>query len=120
MSWTSQWRTGTQYTGTTLFQSIKKQTKQYFTKLDPRLGVDGAVCYTCNLNIMIKPTLMEIVQVGHCKEENDINLDSGLESRAARTSGVGLQRSYLGGSGGNGHNADAPRGCKSTRNPGGT
>ena len=52
--------------------------KEHLTKVDFRLGVEGAVCYTCTLDILIKPTLMEIVQVGQCKEEHGYSCTQAL------------------------------------------
>lgn len=58
------------------YSQIKR--KEHLTKVYLRLGVDGAVCYTCNLNILIKPTLMEIVQVGQFEESNHNNWTQAL------------------------------------------
>ena len=57
---------------------LKIKLTMYSTKVNLRLGVEGAVCYTCTLNILIKPTLMEIVQVGQGEEENDNNRTQAL------------------------------------------
>ena len=45
-------------------QVFSSQANYYLTKTEFRLGVEGSVCYTCTLNILTKPTLLEIVQVG--------------------------------------------------------
>lgn len=55
MSWTSLWRTGTPSTGTTPCPGAPHTTTL-------RWDEDGATCNSCNLNILIKPSLMEVVQ----------------------------------------------------------
>jgi len=42
--------------------TVEDRNTIYWHHTVPKLGVEGAVCYTCTLNILIKPTLMEIVQ----------------------------------------------------------
>jgi len=42
--------------------TVEDRNTIYWHHTVPKLGVDGAVCYRCTLNILIKPTLMEIVQ----------------------------------------------------------
>jgi len=42
--------------------SVEDRNTIYWHHTVPKLGVEGSVCYTCTLNILTKPTLLEIVQ----------------------------------------------------------